>query len=114
VLKENVPLDHIPPVFGQTSLRMNFPRFKAEFFVRYNGWKRIENFSKSGEDNPQYALAQGYPSWYTLNLKTDYQLNKHLKVQAGVENILDVHYRNFASGISAPGRNLYVSLRANI
>jgi hemoglobin/transferrin/lactoferrin receptor protein len=29
-----------------------------------------------------------------------------------LENILDHHYKPFASGISAPGRNFMVTLRA--
>ena len=41
-----------------------------------------------------------------------YAINGNLSVQAGLENIADQHYRTFASGISAPGRNLQVSLRA--
>jgi hemoglobin/transferrin/lactoferrin receptor protein len=34
-------------------------------------------------------------------------------IQAGVENILDKNYRYFASGISAPGRNLVLAIRYN-
>jgi outer membrane receptor protein involved in Fe transport len=32
----------------------------------------------------------------------------------GLDNILDVNYRQFASNISAPGRNLVVTLRVNL
>jgi len=53
------------------------------------------------------------PAWYTLNLKTAYQLNKHFNIQLAMENIFDVHYRTFASGISAPGRNFIIALRGN-
>jgi hemoglobin/transferrin/lactoferrin receptor protein len=74
----------------------------------------MEDYSPSGEDNQQYATPDGMPSWYTLNLKAGYQINRYLGIQAGVENILDHHYRNFASGISAPGRNIFVTLRATL
>jgi hemoglobin/transferrin/lactoferrin receptor protein len=53
------------------------------------------------------------PAWYTLNLKAGYQFNRYIGLQAGVENILDQHYRNFASGISAPGRNVFVTIRGS-
>lgn len=111
---DKTPLDHIPPVYGQTSIKLEIKKFKGEFFVRYNGWKDLSDYSSSStEDNLQYATKFGMPSWYTLNIRTDYQLTQNLKIQAGLENILDMHYRVFASGISAPGRNFYAALRAN-
>jgi len=30
----------------------------------------------------------------------------------GLSNILDMHYKSFASGISAPGRGAYIALHA--
>jgi hemoglobin/transferrin/lactoferrin receptor protein len=114
VTDEDVPLDHIPPVFGLTSLKLDLNGFTGEFFARYNAWKHIEDYSPSGEDNETYATVDGMPAWYTLNLRAGYQFNRYIGVQAGVENILDQHYRNFASGISSPGRNFYVTLKATL
>jgi len=108
------PLDHIPPMFGLTSLKLELSKFTGEFFARYNAWKRIRDYSPSGEDNEAYATPDGMPGWYTLNLRTGYQFNRNISLQAGIENILDKHYRNFASGISAPGRNVFVALRATL
>ena len=34
-------------------------------------------------------------------------------VQAGVDNLLDTQYRIFASGINAPGRNIFGTVRLN-
>jgi hemoglobin/transferrin/lactoferrin receptor protein len=51
------------------------------------------------------------PSWYTLNLKGSYQINKLLQVSGGVENFTDQRYRPYSSGISAPGRNFILALR---
>ena len=36
-----------------------------------------------------------------------------LLAQVGLENILDVHYKTYSSGISAPGRNLILTLQAS-
>jgi len=108
-----LPLDHIPPFFGMTSFRLELKKFKGDFYVMYNGWKRISQYSNSGEDNEVYATSEGMPAWYTLNLKLSYQLIKNVGIEAGIENILDEHYRKFASGISAPGRNVIVALRAS-
>jgi len=114
VTETDVPLDHIPPVFGMTSFRLELRKFKGDFYVMYNGWKRVSQYSPGGEDNLAYATPYGMPSWYTLNLKLSYQVIKYLNVELGMENILDEHYRKFASGISSPGRNVIIALRANL
>ncbi len=113
VKDDDVPLDHIPPVFGLTAVKLDLIKFTAEFYARYNGWKRIGDYSPSGEDNETYATEDGMPAWVTLNLKAAYQVNRYLNLQAGLENILDTHYRVFASGISSPGRNFIITLRSN-
>ena len=111
---DGLSLDHIPPVYGMTSFRLELKKFKSDFYVVYNGWKRISQYSNSGEDNQQYATSMGMPAWYTLNLKLSYQVERHVNIEVGMENILDENYRKFASGISNPGRNLIVALRANL
>lgn len=104
-------LDHIPPTYGRTSLLYQGKRFQAEAFSLYNGWKYISDYNLGGEDNQQYATADGMPAWMTLNVRTSFDVTKHLSIQAACENILDRNYRYFASGISAPGRNFVVTIR---
>ena len=113
-VNDTTPLDHIPPVYGMTAFNLELKKFKASFYINYNGWKRISQYSPSGEDNQTYATPWGMPAWYTLNLKASYQINRYINVEAGVENILDEQYRKFASGISSPGRNVIVALRATL
>jgi hemoglobin/transferrin/lactoferrin receptor protein len=108
----NVPLDHIPPVYGRFGIKHRQAKWNAELFTLFNGWKKIKDYSNSGEDNQQYATADGMPSWLTLNLRTQYNIAPKMTILAGVENILDQNYRLFASGISMPGRNFILSLRA--
>ena len=73
--------------------------------------KKLKEYSGSGEDNLQYATADGMPAWFTLNLKASYQPHKNIAILAGFENMLDTQYRTFASGINSPGRNIYLSLK---
>lgn len=108
------PLDHIPPVFGKTSLQYQQKKLQAECFVLYNGWKKVKDYNMLGEDNFNQATKDGTPAWMTLNIRFGYQINKSFQVQAGCENIADRHYRYFASGISAPGRNFFITLRGTI
>jgi hemoglobin/transferrin/lactoferrin receptor protein len=107
------PLDHIPPTFGRIGVNYTKAKFFAELFSNFNGWKRLRNYSSSGEDNLQYATPEGMPSWYTINLRASYTLNKVFTVQAGVDNLLDLQYRQFASGINSPGRNIFGTLRVS-
>lgn len=107
------PLDHIPPVYGRLGLRWHTTKATAEAFVLWNGKKKLEDYNTEGEDNLQYAPATGMPAWTTWNLRGSYRFAKYLTVQAGVDNLLDVQYRAFASGINGPGRNLFVTLRTS-
>ena len=110
-----VPLDHIPPLFGQTSLFVKQNKLDGEFFIRFNGKKSSADYSASGEDNIQYSAdrTKGYmPAWFTVNVRTGYNLTNNLRVNVACENITDNRYRVFASGINSPGRNFIVSLRA--
>jgi hemoglobin/transferrin/lactoferrin receptor protein len=107
------PLDHIAPIFGKVGAMWKLKKVKSEFYVLYNGWKRLSEYNTMGEDNIAYATVYGTPAWMTFNLRCAYQVNQYLQVQAAVENILDQHYRVFASGISAPGRNFVVTVRGS-
>ncbi|TAD98067.1 MAG: TonB-dependent receptor [Bacteroidetes bacterium] len=109
----DVPLDHIPPVYGNAFLSFQNDRFAAELYTIYNLWKRKADYSPSGEDNPDKATAEGSPSWQTWNLKSSYLFAKNWRVQAGIENIFDVNYRTFSSGINAAGRNLSLTVRTS-
>ena len=106
-----IPLDHIAPMFGQTSISYKAKGFDGEFFVRYNGKKTLADYSPSGEDNLQYATVNGMPSWFTLNIRLGANLSKNLRLNVACENITDNRYRAFASGMNAAGRNFIVSLR---
>jgi hemoglobin/transferrin/lactoferrin receptor protein len=108
-----IPVDHIPPVYGKTSLTYTISRLNAEVYALYNGWKKLKDYNPSGEDNAQYATPDGTPSWLTLNFKSTIRFHGNLSVQLGVENIFDRNYRYFASGFSSPGRNWIIALRSN-
>ena len=105
------PFAHIPPVFGKTGLLFEKENWDIELFSHYNGWKRKADFAAGTSDNPQEATVDGSPSWYTINFRASVSINESITLQLGLNNLLDQHYKMFASGISAPGRNLMVSGR---
>lgn len=107
------PLSSIPPLFG--SLAFNYVRNRIETGVNviFNGYKSVDDYNISeGIDNIQetpYILENdayyGTPSWYTLNYYMRIKTSKYIDLLINVDNIMDRHYKEFASGISAPGRN---------
>jgi hemoglobin/transferrin/lactoferrin receptor protein len=106
-----MPLDHIPPTYGRVGLKHDVKKFSAELFTVFNGWKRMKDYNLNGEDNEIYATKDGMPAWQIWNVNTNYQLTKKLNFSFQIENIADLNYRYFASGISALGRNYLVQAR---
>ncbi|CAM4431035.1 TonB-dependent receptor plug domain-containing protein [Flavobacterium terrigena] len=101
------PLDHIPPYYGKVGFSY-VPKWAVfEAYMLFNGKKHLKDYSTSGEDNLAYAPANGMPAWETYNFKASSKQIFGFTLYAGMENILDTQYRNFASGINAGGRNIY-------
>ena len=113
-LTDNVPLGHIPPLFGRTSITYRKQRFFVEALVVYSGWKHREDFSPYGEDNDEEAMEYGFPSWWTVNLKGGVTVGKRFDFLLAIENLLDQFYKPYASGISAPGRNFIITARFHL
>lgn len=113
-LTNSTPLGHIPPIYGQTSVNLVRENWNMSLYSRYNGQKLAVDYSLSGEDNLPEATNDGTPAWYTINLKGAWNVHERLLIQASVENILDHHYKQFASGISSPGRSFSITLRTTL
>lgn len=114
------PLSSIPPLFGLLEFSYEKPKFEASIDLKFNGRKKLKDYNLSeGIDNieqtPLISANEYYgsPSWSTLNINTKYRLTKSLDLQLAVDNILDQHYKEFASAISASGRNFSFSVLAN-
>jgi hemoglobin/transferrin/lactoferrin receptor protein len=105
------PLDHIPPTYGRVGIKQDVKKFSAELFTVFNGWKRMKDYNLNGEDNEIYATKDGMPAWQIWNINTNYQASNKLSFSFQIENIADLNYRYFASGISALGRNYVVQAR---
>ncbi|MCX6332790.1 MAG: TonB-dependent receptor [Bacteroidia bacterium] len=113
------PLRHAVPLFGSTHLIFNTGRFDADFYSSYNGAKKFKKMAPSEIEKPyMYATDENgnpwSPGWSTLNLKMSYRFLNRITFMAGVENILDLRYRPYSSGIAAAGRNFMASLRLEL
>jgi hemoglobin/transferrin/lactoferrin receptor protein len=77
----------------------------------YASQKKLDRYGPGTTDNLIESVIAGTPAWKTFNLRTSTKISKTVVLQIAVENILDTHYKAFASGLSAPGRNVIMSLK---
>ncbi|PHI19314.1 hypothetical protein CEQ90_13220 [Lewinellaceae bacterium SD302] len=128
-----LPQDHIPPVYGNFSLGFTSENWQARLRFRFQLAKQFDNYAvgniitlensyeldRTGtSDNleltpidPNTGEFTGSYGWSTLNLNLQRRIGERLSINIGVENIFDLHYRTFASGVSAAGRNFLVGVR---
>ena len=112
-----VPVRHVAPAFGNTHLIWKSKKLKLDAFVNYNGELSNNQLAPSLAD---YLFAQDKngdpysPSWYTLNFRSQVQLNPKTTITASLENITNQRYRTYSSGIAAAGTNLILSLKYSL
>ena len=104
------PLRHSPPLFGKFEISYKTKNIELIYNLIYNGKKSIENFADSELNKLYLYTEEGSPSWKTHNISFIYNINYFIKANFSVENIFDLHYRTYSSGISAPGRNFNFGL----
>ncbi|MGB1449041.1 MAG: TonB-dependent receptor [Flavobacteriaceae bacterium] len=115
------PLPSILPFYGGASLRYSKEALQLSLRNRFNSEKAPQAYSLGGEDgleetplisnegeSPVFA---GSPKWSIFSFNASYQIRERIVLNLALENIFDIHYRTFASGISAPGRSLIAGTR---
>jgi hemoglobin/transferrin/lactoferrin receptor protein len=113
------PLRHAAPNFGNTHLVWQNSKIQIDAFTEYNNELSFYQLAPSETEKDYiYALdAHGNPyapSWYTLNLRTQYKINDAATIVASVENITDQRYKTYSSGIASAGRNFILSLKYSL
>ncbi len=119
-------LSSIPPLFGKFEVNYKNKNLELGANIKFTNKKEVANYNfTEGIDNieetPIIKLNAtssthkyfGTPMWYTIGLNGSYVINKNWKVLAQISNLLDKHYKEFASGISSPGRNVSMSFLAS-
>lgn len=111
------PLRHAAPWFGISHLTFAVQKLKLDFYAVYNGEISFEDLPPEEKSKAYiYAVDKNgnpySPGWYTVNFKGMYQITEQLSINTGIENITSQRYRPYSSGITGPGRNFIVALRA--
>lgn len=112
------PLRHAAPLFGVSHVTFDAWRVKLDMYAMYSAKVAFEDMPDGEISKTEiYAVDDNgnpySPAWYTLNFKASYRITDLIAVNVGVENITDVRYRPYSSGLVAPGRNFILSLRAD-
>ena len=108
-----LPVRHAAPVFGNTHVIWKHNKLQMDGFVNYNGALRSSAISEELADHLFALDSQGNPyapSWYTINLRTQFDFNTSVSFVGAIENITNQRYRPYSSGIASAGTNLIMAI----
>lgn len=111
---EGYPLRHVPPGFGSCHLIFERDRMFTELYTDFSGKLEYNRFAPDEREKPHLYAADRNgnpwsPSWWTLNVRTQYKLPHEVVANFGIDNILDKRYKPYSSGVAAPGRNIFIA-----
>ena len=106
---------HAAPVFGTSRLTYRKNRLRADAYVNFQGARAHDRLAVEEQAKTEIyakdANGQTYcPAWYTANVRATYTTKFGLRAQVGLENLTDVRYRPYSSGVSGAGRSVVVAV----
>ena len=114
----------ISPLFGSLSLSYIYKDLKIQSVFKFSDSKDPNEYSLAGEDGLEespFIINQdgiksflGAPKWSDLSIYASKKVSSNSTLRLGISNIFDIHYRTFASGISAPGRSIQAGLNLKL
>jgi hemoglobin/transferrin/lactoferrin receptor protein len=110
------PSRHAVPNFGATKLRYQGKKMTLELSSQYSAAMPFEKMPQEEIGKPAiYATDTNgnpySPSWLILNFAARIPITQSIQINAGVENLGDLQYRGYSSGIVSPGRNFQISVK---
>jgi hemoglobin/transferrin/lactoferrin receptor protein len=102
-------------VFGTSRLTYRKNRLRADAYVNFQGARAHDRLAVEEQAKTEIyakdANGQTYcPAWYTANVRATYTTKFGLRAQVGLENLTDVRYRPYSSGVSGAGRSVVVAV----
>jgi len=112
------PSRHAAPSFGLTRLSYQSKKLKFEVSSVYNSDRTFKDMPQEEIGKPAiYAKDENgnpyAPKWMIFNFNAEFEIQKWIKLSAGIENITDQRYRPYSSGIVASGRNFTFGVKGN-
>ena len=113
-LSNNSPLAHIAPQFGKVELEYKTSEFNTAIYGYYNIRKKHTGYGGDSDNLDEAIENFGTPGWATANFRFAYTGFDNFTLQCSATNLMDIHYRQFSSAISAPGRSFMFGVNINI
>jgi len=105
---EERPADRIPPIFGAAGLSWDATTtITLEAYLEYSGSQ--DRYSPRDEVDPRIEPG-GTPGWVTWNARGAWQATEALSLSVRLANLGDRRYREFGSGLDAPGFDCLVTV----
>lgn len=108
------PLAHIAPQFGKVQLEYKNSTFNTAIYSYYNLRKKHTDYGGATDNLDEAIEDYGTPAWATANFRFAYTGFNNFSLQFSATNLMDLHYRQFSSAISAPGRSFMFGVRINL
>lgn len=121
-LSSGSPMPSIPPLFGDFKLKWKYSDNQLVLAYKFSKNKTANSYSLGGEDGldeTPYFLNDsgdfeylGMPKWAVFDISSIHKVKifkRLIELNFSIENVFDIHYKQFASGISSPGRNFNIS-----
>lgn len=105
-LTKDEPLRRIPPLNGRLA---GTYKFRKLFYSAELLFASKQDRLAPGDINDNRIPKGGTPGWQVINLYGGYQVNS-IKLNVGLQNILNVDYRTHGSGINGVGRSAFFSV----
>jgi len=105
-ITKDEPLRRIPPLNGRVAATYRIGNFfsSAEFLFASK-----QDRLAAGDISDNRIPSGGTPGWEVVNLYAGYQI-KSVRLNAGLQNILDEDYRTHGSGINGVGRSAWLAV----
>lgn len=103
---KNEPLRRIPPLNGRVAGTYRIGNFFSSAELLFAS---KQDRLAAGDISDNRIPAGGTPGWEVVNFYAGYQI-KSVRLNAGLQNILNEDYRTHGSGINGVGRSIWVSV----
>jgi hemoglobin/transferrin/lactoferrin receptor protein len=112
------PSRHAAPAFGMSRFTFSKNKLKLIITSQYSAVVTDIDMPTEEKGKPQLYIknANGNPyspSWITFNFNSSYQVFPFMEINLGIENIRNLRYRPYSSGLTAPGRSFTFSLKGS-
>lgn len=104
-LTKNEPMRRIPPLNGSSMVKYRSQHWFGAIEFLYAS--KQDRLAQGDKDDNRIPI-RGTPGWEVVNLYAGYQF-QHLKLNLGLQNLLNEDYRTHGSGINGVGRSAWLS-----